>query len=350
MGTIAVGLGTSHSPMLNTTPQYWHVMADWDKMPGKELLSPRTGVLTTYEALLAEADPAIAQRLAPEIFDAQHAAIQHGIATLEQTMREAAPDAAIVIGADQEELLFDDNMPAISIYWGDTIRLQPWSMPDDLPEAYRVCAWGYGEQQRECEVDTALARHLIDFLIEDDFDVAQSRYLLPEYGGAVGPAGYLNERRETEKRSHGMGHAWAFVVRRIMNERYVPLVPITINACYPPNQPTAKRCYELGRAIRRAVAAWGPGKRVAVIGSGGLSHYVVDEELDRAALQAMHDKDAEAIAALPKHRLQSASAEIKPWICAAGALEDLAMEIVEYVPCRRTPAGTGGGWGFARWT
>jgi 3-O-methylgallate 3,4-dioxygenase len=349
MGSIAVGLGTSHSPMLNTTPQYWHVMADWDQMPGKELLSPRTGTLTTYDTLLAEADPSIAGRITTENLARQHAEIQHGIATLEATLAEIKPDAAIVIGADQEELLFDDNMPAISIYWGDTIRLQPWTMRDSLPEAYRVCAWGYGEVAQECAVDAGLARHLIDSLIEDEFDVAQSRYLQSEYGGAVGPAGYLNQRRETVKRSIGMGHAWAFVVRRIMNERYIPFVPVTINACYPPNQPSAKRCYEFGRAIARAVASWGPNKTVAVIGSGGLSHYVVDEELDRMALEAMRRKDAAAVAALPKHRLQSAAAEIKPWIAAAGALEHLSMEVVDYVACRRTPAGTGGGWGFARW-
>ena len=350
MAKIVVGLGTSHSPMLSVPPKYWHVMADYDRLPGKELMSPRTGKLTSFEALLAEADPALATQLTEAAFNAQHEAIQHGISVLAQTLEAARPDVAIVIGADQEEYFFDDNMPAIAIYWGEQWKLAPWTLPDNVPEAYKVSAWGYGVEAKDCAIDAGLAAHLIEALTGDDFDVTAMRYALPEYGGTVGPAGYLDVKRETKPRALGMGHAWAFVVQRIMNERYVPFVPIMVNACYPPNQPRAKRCYELGRAIRRAVTAWGPDKRVAVIGSGGLSHFVVDEELDRAALEAMQQKDAQAIAALPEFRLQSAAAEIKPWICAAGALEELTMDVVAYVPCRRTPAGTGGGWGFARWT
>jgi 3-O-methylgallate 3,4-dioxygenase len=350
MAKIVVGIGTSHSPMLSTPPEYWHVMADYDQVPGKELMSPRSGKLTTFGSLLTEADPAIATMIAPDIFQRQYEQIQHGITTLEQTLKDARPDAAIVVGADQEEVFFDDNMPAISIYWGDAWQLKPWTLPDGLPEAYKVSMWGYGKEPRSCPIDTELAKHLIDELIDADFDISTSRYTLPEYGGSVGPAGYFDIKRETKKRSLGMAHAYAFVVQRIMNDRYIPIVPVTINACYPPNQPTAKRCYELGRAIRNAVASFGPNKRVAVIGSGGLSHFVVDEELDRMALKAMGDRDAAAIAALPKHRLNSAAAEIKPWIVAAGALEDLKMDVVEYVACRRTPAGTGGGWGFAQWT
>ena len=37
------------------------------------------------------------------------------------------------------------------------------------------------------------------------------------------------------------------------------------------------------------------------------------------------------------------------WVTAAGALEHLDMELVDYLPVYRSPAGTGGGWGFARW-
>ena len=79
---------------------------------------------------------------------------------------------------------------------------------------------------------------------------------------------------------------------------------------------------------------------------------VLADELERIAERRLHGRgdsvpaDATAIAALPEFRLQSAAAEIKPWICAAGALEELSMEVVEYVACRRTPAGTGGGTGF----
>ena len=46
------------------------------------------------------------------------------------------------------------------------------------------------------------------------------------------------------------GHAWSFVHQRLMGDRVVPIVPVLLNTYYPPNQPTPRRCYQLGRAIR----------------------------------------------------------------------------------------------------
>jgi hypothetical protein len=105
----------------------------------------------------------------------------------------------------------------------------------------------------------------------------------------------------------------------------------------------------LGKAIRSAVEAYGKDKRVAIMGSGGLSHFVLDEETDRMAIRAMETKDAEALCNLPKERLNSASSEIRNWITTAGACEHLDFELFEYVPVARTPAGSGGGWGFSKW-
>jgi protocatechuate 4,5-dioxygenase beta chain len=49
------------------------------------------------------------------------------------------------------------------------------------------------------------------------------------------------------------------------------MVPISINTVqFPP--PSARRCYALGRAVGEAIASWDSGKRVVVIGTGGLSH------------------------------------------------------------------------------
>jgi hypothetical protein len=145
------------------------------------------------------------------------------------------------------------------------------------------------------------------------------------------------------------GHAWSFVHQRLMGERIVPIVPVLLNTYYPPNQPTARRCYRLGQAIRQAVEAWPEPRRVGVVGSGGLSHFVVDEELDRHVLQILAKKDAEAIAALPASQLESGNSEIRNWIAAAGAAEHLHMELVDYVPSYRSLAGTGVGMGFAVW-
>jgi 3-O-methylgallate 3,4-dioxygenase len=68
-------------------------------------------------------------------------------------------------------------------------------------------------------------------------------------------------------------------------------------------------------------------------------------------LNALKDKDAEALMSVPRERLYSAASETQNWIALGGVLQDtdLNMELVEYVPVYRTPAATGGGWGFARW-
>ncbi len=95
----------------------------------------------------------------------------------------------------------------------------------------------------------------------------------------------------------------------------VPIVPVCINTYYPPNQPTPRRCYKLGQAIRAAVESYPGDKRVGIIGSGGLSHFVVDEALDRGFIDMLRRKDAAGIQALPREKLNSGSSEIRNWIC-----------------------------------
>jgi 3-O-methylgallate 3,4-dioxygenase len=177
-------------------------------------------------------------------------------------------------------------------------------------------------------VASNLGRHLIESLIGEGFDVAHSRKLKP---------------------GEGMGHAFSFVYGRLMNGKTIPTVPIMVNTYYPPNQPTPKRCFELGRAVRAAIETWPKDARVAVIGSGGLSHFVIDEELDHQILKAMQAKDAVALGKLPQRRLNSGTSEVRNWIATAGAVEHLDMTLIDYVPCYRSPAGTGCAMGFAEW-
>ncbi len=122
-----------------------------------------------------------------------------------------------------------------------------------------------------------------------------------------------------------------------------------LNTHYPPNQPTARRCYELGSVIKRATEAWKSDARVGVIASGGLTHFVIDEQFDQELLQAMKDKDAGKISSIPQRLLNSGTSEVRSWITAAAALTDLDMELIDYQPSYRTPAATGVGMAFAQW-
>jgi hypothetical protein len=91
---------------------------------------------------------------------------------------------------------------------------------------------------------------------------------------------------------------------------------------------------------------------VAVVASGGLSHFTVDEETDRMLLGGLERNDAETLQSIPRHRLHSAASEILNWVTVGGVMNelDLHYEQIDYVPVYRSPAGTGGGWAFVRWT
>lgn len=122
-----------------------------------------------------------------------------------------------------------------------------------------------------------------------------------------------------------------------------------INTYYPPNVPSAGRCYSLGQVIRNAVESWANGARVAVIASGGLSHFVVDEDLDRRVLSAIAQHDAGGLCSLSRRQLRSGTSEILNWVTAAGALAGLTPTVIDYVPGYRSPAGTGAGMAFVQW-
>lgn len=84
------------------------------------------------------------------------------------------------------------------------------------------------------------------------------------------------------------------------------------------------------------------GERIGIVASGGLTHFAVDEDLDREVIHAMQANDAGTLCAMPYRGLRSGQSGMLSWIMAAGALAGLlALTESEYVPVHRTPAGTG---------
>ena len=70
-----------------------------------------------------------------------------------------------------------------------------------------------------------------------------------------------------------------------MRDRPVPSVMVTVNAFFPPNQPTVRRCHAFGQSILRAIQSWESDARVALIASGGLTHFVIDETVDQTTAE-----------------------------------------------------------------
>ena len=330
MAQLVLGLGTSHSPQLSTVPELWSARGERDR-DNPELIGT-DGVVSGYDDLLARVDVSrIAPELTPEKFQSRHARNQQGIAKLKEALYGANLDVLMMVGDDQQEYLRDDNMPGFCVYWGDEVLIKGQS-PN--PSAGNRALIEYSREDRTVPTHAALGKHLIEYLVEAEFDVGRSSFLDPERGG---------------RSQGGIGHAFGFVYHRLMQERLIPTVPIMLNTYYPPNQPTPKRCYNLGRALRSAIEAWPTTARVGILASGGMSHFVVDEELDEWVLDGLREKSIEKLSRLPRDRLNSGSSEMRNWITVAGATEHLDMELFDYVPCYRSPAGTGCAMGFAKW-
>jgi len=327
MAQIVFGIGTSHTPMLNAPAEDWPRFIDRD---GVRDFLDKEGEPASYQDLLRRAGPHITAELTPERFAARHAEAQAGVDRLKDALRRAELDALIVVGDDHKELYQDDNMPALVVYYGNTIRNMPLNGFSGPDWARRATARYYEEKApRDYPVASELALHLINSLIDQEFDpVASDR--LPE--------------------GKGEGHAFAFVRKRLMEDPELPVVPVLLNTYFPPTQPTPRRCYRLGQALRTAVESYPGDARIGIVGSGGLSHFVVDEALDHAVIDACRRKDAAALQSLPRKKLNSGSSEIRMWICAAGASEHLDVKWSSYTPGYRTPAGSGTGLGFLYWS
>ena len=309
MARLVAAFGSSHSPMLASRVEDWQTVflardqarqfVDFD---GNEC---------DYNTLLARAPADALERIATPQLERRHGEMTAAMARLRDDVAAARLDALIVVGDDQEELFHHDNMPAIGIYYGETIRGR-------LPYQKEIV-----ESDYPC--DAALARHLIAALQQDGFDLSVMRSL-------------TEGRRE--------GHAFSFIHRFYLPDG-VPIVPVFLNAYYPPNQPSPARCVALGEALRRTIEAFPGDARIGVIASGGLSHFVVDEAFDHALIEALRRKDAAFFRNAPLTKLMSGSSEMRNWICLAGTLGSLEMQWVSYVPGYRTPALSGTGLCFA---
>jgi len=328
MAQLVLGIGVSHTPMLNADLEDWSLFIEADRVRAHR---DKDGNPVTYDDLLGRADPAIAELIRPEALEARHTVAMGNLARIRETLRAAVLDALIVVGDDQNELYDEANTPCILVYRGETIRNVPLDRSGGGFEwAKRLAARYYEEAEpREYPVDAALANHLVDCLIEREFDIACASSIEP---------------------GKGEGHAFGFVHNRLMEGAPVPIVPIFMNTYFPPNQASPRRCYRLGQEIAQAVAAYPDDARVGILASGGLSHFTVDEELDGAVLRALREKDSATLQTLPTNKLNGGSSEIRNWLCAAGALEDLPLTWMDYQPGYRTLAGTGTGLGFAIWS
>ena len=335
MAELVLGIGTSHGPLLSTPPDKWGLRAVDDRKNPRHYFKNRTWSFD--ELLKARGADTFTGEITPEARQRHYDACQAAIATLGDVFAETRPDVAVIFGDDQMEMFTEASIPAFSVFWGETIDHAP---PDaehvaKMPPGITIAIPGHAPPQATAYRGVPeLGRHIIEGLIADAFDVAAMKTI---------PAGH-----------HGhpsAPHAYGFLYRQIMRDRVVPNVPVVLNTFYPPNQPTVRRCYDFGRSVVRAIRSWKSDARVALIASCGLTHFVIDEEVDQIILEAMRTNDIDRLAALGEATFQAGTSEVKNWIPVFGAMSDLGykMTLVDYVPCYRSEAGTGNAMGFVHW-
>jgi protocatechuate 4,5-dioxygenase beta chain len=173
-----------------------------------------------------------------------------------------------------------------------------------------------------------LAWHLAQRLILDEFDITIVNKMEVDHGLTVPMSLMFGEPSE-----------WP-----------VRVIPLAVNVVqYPP--PTGNRCYQLGKAIRRAVESFDQDLNVVVFGTGGMSHQLqgpraglINTDFDARFLDAIVT-DPVGLSRLPHveylREAGSEGVELVMWLIMRGALDDRVREVHRFyhVPASNTAVG-----------
>ena len=287
----------SHGPQLMLEPNHWSLlrMRESEKLPEKPELESETD----------------------EVKWQKWRHCMDAIAKLRQKLQVLHPDVAIIIGDDQHENILDDNTPPFTIFIGDEA---------EATTSLRYLNQAKSDNRIRYDIDSELAKGLLDDLMDNGFDPAYSK---------------------TTRYDGGLGHAFARVLKFLLPDASCRVVPIMVNTYFPP-APSAKRCVQFGRALAAAIRRNPGTQRIVIVGSGGLSHTKIDERLDAEFLEFVKRNDLESMTAMPSALFVEGTSEILNWIATAAAA-DHPGEIIEYQPLYRTKTGVGCAMGFAYW-
>jgi protocatechuate 4,5-dioxygenase beta chain len=237
-----------------------------------------------------------------------------GYAPAQEWMAEHRPDVAIVVYNDHANAVSFDVIPTFGI--GTASR-------------FPVADEGWGPRNvPEVVGHPALARHLAISLVDAGFDMTVFSRLEVDHGLTVPMSVYCPDP----------GDAWP-----------CPVVPVLVNVIQYP-QPLASRCLELGRAIGRAVEQYPEDLKVAIFGTGGMSHQLagkraglINEKFDREFLEKI-ETDPEALGRLSREELVEKAGtegiELIMWLVMRGAMTGDIHRIHDtyFVPASNTAA------------
>jgi len=244
-------------------------------------------------------------------------ALISGYARMGEALRAAKPD--VIIGIANDHLL---NFPMDSVPDWCVGTAERWRGP---AEWFRD--W-INVPDYELAGNRDLGRHIVRESARRGFNLAFSDQLL-------------------------FDDNWSVPLKFLTPDYDVPLVPIHMNCVVPPF-PSPQRCYDFGKVLADTVRAWPVKARVAIMGTGGLSHdpggqkyFDVDEKFDRWFLDMLATGDPERILReVTVEKMMGAgdggTIELLAWLVAMGAAGNRPAQTMFYVPSIPLRCGMGG--------
>ncbi|SFL30883.1 hypothetical protein [Geodermatophilus ruber] len=303
---LVLGLASSHAPAMLLPVEHWPAAY---RMVAGDVPQPRT----------ADAETPQTNAVARQRIDA-------GFTALREALAAARPDVLVIVGDDQEEVFGPAFNPTLAVFCGAEVSGSTLPRFRDRPGL---------DQRVQLKCAGELGAHVAAELTRRGFDPAVMTELRPL------------------SRPEGIGHAFTRPAHVLgVAEAGIPVVPIFLNAYHDP-LPSARRCYDLGAALREI--AEGRPERIAILGSGGLSHDPlgpragwIDQRLDTWVLSRIAEGRGEELTRLfefDSDTLRGGSGEIRSWITVAGAFPGLPAQVVDYLPLHHAVTGLG----FACW-
>jgi gallate dioxygenase len=228
------------------------------------------------------------------------APIFEGFAPVRAWLKEKAPDVLFFVYNDHVTSFFFDHYSNFALGFGETFAVaDEGGGPRPLPAI---------------KGHPALAQHIANGLVADEFDLSffQSRGL-----------------------DHGVFSPLSMMLPH-EPEWPVALVPLQVGVLQFPI-PTARRCFALGRSLRKAIQSFPADLKVAIVGTGGLSHQVSGERAgfnntvwDMEFLE-LFEKDPEKLTELSvadyAKRGGIEGAEVIMWLVMRGALSSKVRKV-----------------------
>jgi protocatechuate 4,5-dioxygenase beta chain len=237
-----------------------------------------------------------------------------GFEPVKRWMERAKPDVAIVV--------FNDHLNAFDFKVVPTFAL-------GCAGEYPIADEGWGPRPvPPVRGHPEMAAHVLQSLILDDFDMTMINEMAVDHGLTV-------------PLSLAFGQPAAWPVR---------VIPLAVNVVVYP-APSGRRCYDLGKAIARAVEAWDEDLKVVIFGTGGMSHQIqgpraglINAEFDTDFLDGL-TKDPERLARIPAidymRDAGNEAIELVMWLTMRGALGSQVQETFRFyhVPASSTAVG-----------